>query len=149
MKGGTAVLSATVLVPTPLIQPSLVLVRIQYACTARVMRVNCLSFMCFVCVHVVQLPRITHQLKESQGKFVKCTIQAIGTNPLNYQWQWKPVWQPCPAEWSDGATLTIPSVQRSNEGSYCCVISNCAGSQASNSVNLSIGKNPTINVSTS
>ena len=111
------------------------------------MSINSLSFMCFVCV--ARLPRITSQLKETQGKFVKFTIQAIGTTPLNYQWQWNPAWQPCPAEWSDGPILTIPNTQKSNEGSYHCIVSNCAASQTSNPAKLSIGKTPTIDVSTS
>ena len=76
--------------------------------------------------------------------------KANGTHPLNYEWQWKPAedggsgwWQPCPAEWSDGATLAIPSVQKSDEGHYRCVISNCDGSQTSEPAYLSIGKNLT------
>ena len=77
------------------------------------------------------------------------TIQATGTEPLSFHWERKPKkkwgqsgkWQPCPAEWCDGATLTIPSVQKSNEGSYHCVISNDIGSQTSNPANLSVGKN--------
>ena len=75
------------------------------------------------------------------------TLQATGTEPLSYHWQWKPAeeggsegWQTCRAEWSDGATLTIPSVQKSNEGNYRCVISNYAGTQTSNPAKLSIGK---------
>ena len=78
------------------------------------------------------------------------TAKATGTHPLNYEWQWKPAedggskdWQPCPAEWSEGPMLTILSVQKSNEGNYCCVISNSAGSQASEPAYLSIGKNLT------
>ena len=100
-------------------------------------------------------PRITthpQNLKDAvPGKPVKFTAEATGTEPLNYTWwHWKPVgkeggnkeWQPSPPEWSSGATLTIPSVQKSDEGIYCCVVSNCAGSQASNSAELSlIGKN--------
>ena len=46
---------------------------------------------------------------------------------------------------SDGTTLEIPSVQKLNEGSYQCVISNCAGSQISTTAKLSIGKNEDIN----
>ena len=70
------------------------------------------------------------------------TIQATGTDPLTYKWQWKPVegveWQSCPARWSDGGKLTIPSVQKSNEGSYHCVISNCAGNETSNPALLKV-----------
>ena len=78
------------------------------------------------------------------------TVHATGTEPLNYQWQWKPAgdeqggseeWQLCDTESSDGTTLKIPSVQKSNEGSYQCVISNCAGSQISTAAKLRIGTN--------
>ena len=77
------------------------------------------------------------------------TAEATGTEPLNYQWlHWKLAgegggsgeWQPCPAEWCDGATLTIPSVQKSNEGWYHCVISNYAGAVISKPARLSVGK---------
>ena len=95
-------------------------------------------------------PKITvhpKSLKEIwPGKPVVFTVQATGTDPLSYHWQWKPAaeegeWQPCRAEWSDGATLAIPSVQKSSEGSYRCVISNYAGTQTSNPAELIIGKN--------
>ena len=98
-------------------------------------------------------PKVTNHPKSLSkfvpGKPVTFTAEATGTNPLNYHWEWKPaeevgVWQPCCAEWCDSATLTIPSVQKSNEGSYRCVISNYAGSQTSIPANLSVGKNPTI-----
>ena len=97
-------------------------------------------------------PKVTDQPKSlskvSPGKPAMFTLQATGTEPLSYHWQWKPVeeeggsegWQTCRAEWSDGATLTIPSVQKSNEGNYRCVIRNCAGSQTSNPAELSVGK---------
>ena len=85
------------------------------------------------------------------GSPVVFTAEATGTQPLSYQWWHGKLagegggsgeWQPCSTEWCYGGTLTIRSVQKSDEGSYCCVISNCGGSQASNPVNLSIGKNP-------
>ena len=43
-------------------------------------------------------------------------------------------WWPCSGD--NTATLTIQNVQNSNEGSYRCVISNCAGSQTSKPANL-------------
>ena len=101
-------------------------------------------------------PRVTshpHDLEDVvPGNTVTFTAEARGTEPLSYQWwHWKLAgegggsqeWQTCPAEWCDGATLTIPSVQKSNEGHYCCVISNSAGSQASEPAYLSVGKNLT------
>ena len=105
-------------------------------------------------MHVLYLfsdepPKVTKHPKSlskvSPGKPVKFTLQATGTEPLSYHWQWKQAeekgeWQSCPAEWSDGATLTIPSVQKSNEGHYRCVITNYAGSQTSNPAELSVGK---------
>ena len=108
----------------------------------------------FHCFYLGEPPKVTIQPKSLKkvvpGTTVSFTLQATGTEPLSYHWQWNPPeeesgskeWQPCPTEWSDGATLTIPSVQKSNEGSYRCVISNCAGTQTSNSAKLSVGKNP-------
>ena len=83
------------------------------------------------------------------GNTVAFTIQATGSQPLNYQWEWKPAaegggseeWQPCPAGWCDGATLTIPRAHKSNEGSYRCVVSNNNGSHTSEPAELSVGKN--------
>ena len=74
------------------------------------------------------------------------TVEATGTGILSYHWQWKPAgekaeWEPCDADWCDGATLTIPTVQKSNEGSCRCVISNYAGTLTSNPAQLSVGKN--------
>ena len=76
------------------------------------------------------------------------TVQATGTKPLNYQWQynpdmegWSEEWEPCSG--SNTATLTIPTVQKSNEGSYRCVVSNCAGSRTSKAAKLlNLRKNP-------
>ena len=82
----------------------------------------------------------------SPGTAVSFTVQATEMDPLSYQWQWKPLaeeedeWQPCRAEWCDGATLNIPSVQKYNEGSYRCVISTYAGTLISKSAQLTVGK---------
>ena len=90
-------------------------------------------------LHVADPPSITthpQDFKDAvQGKSAKLTVQVTETKPVNYHWQRKPAeeeggskeWQPCHVECSDGATLN-PSVQKSN------------GSQASNPVNLSVGK---------
>ena len=118
---------------------------------------DCAWYIDTFCIRrVADPPRITihaQSLEDAiQGKSANFSVHATGTHPLNYQWYWKPSkkgsgseeLQPCDAEWSDGPTLTIPSVQKSNEGCYCCKISNCAGSLASNPVKLCIGKNLTI-----
>ena len=100
--------------------------------------------------HAAEAPRITFHPQELndaiQGECVMFTIQATGTEPLSYLWQWKQAeeeseeWQPCPAEWCNDGTLTIPSVQKSSEGSYRCIVSNCAGSETSDPAVIVVGK---------
>ena len=93
-------------------------------------------------------PRITTHPKEFKdvrlGQPVAFTVHATGAEPISYQWQWKgresEEWQVC--ESSCGTTLELPSVQKSDEGSYRCVVSNCAGSQISKAGKLCIGKDP-------
>ena len=76
------------------------------------------------------------------------TAEATGTQPLNYQWEWKPAmedgeWQLCDVErfpGADSSTVTILSVQKSIEGSYRCIVGNCTGTNISNSAKLSVGK---------
>ena len=114
----------------------------------------CHSNVLFLCI--AKAPRITTHQQDMRdavpGEFVMFTTKATGTPPLNYQWEWKPAmedgkWQPCDVERFPGAnsfTLTIPSVQKSNEGSYRCVVSNCAGTHISNSAKLSVGKKNSI-----
>ena len=101
-------------------------------------------------LHVAELPRIAIHPEDSIAaipeKSVTFTVQATGTEPLNYHWEWNPAkeggseeWQPCSGvEGYDTATLTIPSVQKSNEGMYRCVISNCAGSKPSKPAELKV-----------
>ena len=103
-------------------------------------------------LHVAVRPRITTHSKDLvntvSGQQVLFTVQATGTKPLNYLWQynpdtegWSEEWQPCSGSNTD--TLTIPSVQKSDEGSYRCVVSNCAGSRTSKAAKLfDVGKNP-------
>ena len=110
-------------------------------------------YKCSLFMHVAdhEPPRMTTHPQDLKnivpGKLAKFTIQATGTNPLSYHWQWKPAaenesekWQSCDAEWCDGATLTIPSVQKINEGGYRCVVSNCADTLISKSAQLNVGK---------
>ena len=97
-------------------------------------------------------PRITTHPQDLKyvvpGKLVKFTAEVTGTEPLSYQWEWKPAmndgeWQSCDVERFPGAnspTVTIHSVQKTNEGGYRCVISNCAGNQISKQAHLSVGK---------
>ena len=108
-------------------------------------------------LHVAEPPKITTHPKDLvntvSGQQVLFTVHAAGTKPLNYQWQynpdtegWSEEWQPCSgAEGYDTATLTIHSVQKSNRGSYRCVISNCAGSQTSKPAKLEVSRS-SINV---
>ena len=82
------------------------------------------------------------------SKPLALTVQATGTEPLSYQWEVKTGggnggWQLCDVESfpaANSSTLTIPSVQKSNEGSYRCTVSNCAGSETSQYATLTVGK---------
>ena len=91
-------------------------------------------------------PRIVthpHGVKNAiPEKPVTFSVQATGTEPLNYQWECK-IGDGSDVESFAGAnssTLTIPSVQKSNEGSYHCIVSNCAGSETSQCATLIVGK---------
>ena len=101
---------------------------------------------------VAEPPRVTNHLLDTKdavpGKSLTLIVEATGTPPLNYRWEWKPAiddgeWQLCDVErfpGADSSTVTIPSVDKSNEGSYCCVVSNCAGSQTSTPAKLGVGE---------
>ena len=103
-------------------------------------------------VHAADPPRITthpQELKDVvQGKPAKFSIEASGTEALNYRWQWKPAeeggeneeWQECDPKWCKGAMLSISKVEKSNEGSYRCIVNNFAGNQTSIPANLTVGK---------
>ena len=102
-------------------------------------------------VHPADPPRITSHPQQANdavpGRPIEFTVQATGTEPLTYEWQWKPAgeessseeWQRFPG--ADSPKLTISSVEKSNEGSFRCAISNCAGCQTSNTANLVVGMN--------
>jgi len=154
MKEATSVLSATVLVARFPRQQNLVLVRIQMSIEFWLLLLLfwVLAVFCFLFIPTADPPRIiTHPqgLKDVfPGQLVAFTIQAEGTEPLKYQWQQKPRsgsegWQDCDMgrfPGSNNFTLTIPSVQKSNEGSYRCTVSNCADSESSDSATLTLGE---------
>lgn len=87
------------------------------------------------------------------GKEVLFSVQATGTLPLIYQWQWKQFQQEGEQyEWQNftsehgmlqkaATELKLASVQAHNAGYYRCVVSNCAGSTTSHCVRLTVGKN--------
>ena len=103
-------------------------------------------------LHTADPPHITSHPKEFKdvppGQAVTFTIDATGTEPIKYQWQWKPagegseIWHKCDIESSRYTTLKLPRVQKSDKGSYRCVASNCAGCETSKAAELCIGKNP-------
>ena len=107
---------------------------------------------CAVFPYPDEPPRITAHPQELKNvvpiKPLTFTVQATGREPLNYQWEIKAGngnggWQLCDVESFPGAnssTLTIPSVQKSNEGSYRCTVSNCVGSETSESATLNVGE---------
>ena len=78
------------------------------------------------------------------GKSVAFSVQATGTQPLGYQWQWKQFgkkgekdgWQNLSGE---GSTFKVEDVQASNAGYYRCVVSNSAGSETSQCSSLTVG----------
>ena len=108
-----------------------------------------------VVIAVDEPPNITSHpdsLKEVRpGKAVAFTVQATGTQPLMFQWQWKPAeegdeseeWQSCDVE---GPTLAIPRVQKSDEGQYHCVVYNHVGRQISKPAQLEVRDQPESNL---
>ena len=107
---------------------------------------------CNVFPHTDEPPRITVHPQELKNIVpstpLTFTVEATGTEPLSYQWEIKTRngkggWQLCDLESFRGAnssTLTIPSVQKANEGSYRCTVSNCAGSDTSQCATLTVGE---------
>ena len=99
-------------------------------------------------IHAADSPRIIADpqgLKDAiPGICITLIVQATGTEPLRYQWKLQQCATLCDVESFPGAnssTLTIASVQKSNEGSYHCTVSNCADSVTSECATLSVGKN--------
>ena len=101
-------------------------------------------------------PKITVHPKELKeivpGKPISFTVRATGTEPLSYQWQWKPVvegvssgeWQNLSsggsAQGVETATLTFTSIESCSEGLYRCVVTNVVGEEISEYTDHIIGK---------
>ena len=106
--------------------------------------------------HAATPPKVTFQSVSLKnilpGRKASFSVQATGTLPLNYQWQWKQFgkeseqdeWQNLTSEDSmlqEVATeLKLASVQGHNAGHYRCVVSNCAGSSTSQCARVTVGK---------
>ena len=99
-----------------------------------------------ISIHAADPPRITvhpQELKDAiPGKCITLTVEATGTEPLSYQWKLQHGegsggWQFCLG--ANSSTLTIPSVLKSDEGRYCCTVSNCASSETSECATLTVG----------
>ena len=90
-------------------------------------------------------PKITtHPQEFISGTVVSFTVQATGTQPLSYQWQWKPAvvegvgseeWQNLssggPVQGTDTATMMYSSIESCSEGLYRCVVTNTVGEEIS------------------
>ena len=85
-------------------------------------------------------------------KSASFAIKATGSKPWCYSWEWKPTgtegegeWQALPTteveryQGADTDTLTIASVQMSDQGSYRCVVRNVAGTKISQPATLTVG----------
>ena len=109
-----------------------------------------MSHCCFALSFVAEPPKIVIHPQEIvdviPGKPATFTVQAIGTEPLCYHWKQETGvggLQLCDLDHfpeATSSTLTIPSVQKSNEGRYYCTVSNCAGSETSKYATLSVGE---------
>ena len=100
-------------------------------------------------IFLAKPPTVTSQPKSQKdtipGKAVTFSVQATGTEPLGYQWQWKKFGKKGEKdEWQnlsgDSSTFKVRSVQACNAGYYQCVVSNCAGSKVSHCALLTVGK---------
>ena len=93
----------------------------------------------------VVISQPTSQKDILPGRTIAFSVQATGTKPLNYQWQWKRFgkegeqdeWQNLP---SDSGAFQVVEVQACNAGYYRCMVSNFAGSETSQCASLTVGR---------
>ena len=74
------------------------------------------------------------------GANVTFTVTASGSGPLNYQWQFNGA----DISGATGSSYTRSNVQSADSGSYLAVVSNPAGSLASDPATLSVNTPPTL-----
>ena len=104
---------------------------------------------CLLLNCIAKPPKISTQPSSQKdilpGNSVAFTIQATGTEPLNYQWERKTSgeeggskkWQSFPCGETE---LKFTEVQACNAGYYRCVVSNSAGSETSQYALPTVGK---------
>ena len=70
------------------------------------------------------------------------TVEATGTEPLTYQWQYKASlgWKNSPATGAKTATVSIDITEAKNGNQYRCIVSNSFGSVTSNAATLTVGQ---------
>ncbi|MGC4072015.1 MAG: immunoglobulin domain-containing protein [Nibricoccus sp.] len=96
---------------------------------------------------VVVAPSVTNTLSNQSvfiGQPASFSVNATGTAPLSYQWRKDT--NPIPG--ANSATLSFPSAQISDNGSYDVIVSNSAGNAPSNAATLTVTAAPTAPVIT-
>ena len=98
-----------------------------------------------VAVLAVNIAPVINAQPQSQtvaaGADVTFSVEAGGTGPLSYQWQFNGASIPD----ATGPTLALPAVQSANAGDYTVVVSNTVGSLTSAVAVLTVNLPPVIN----
>lgn len=122
---------------------------------------------CFYSKCTAHPPEIKLQPKEHTttvgGKEI-LSVQAGGTKPLQYSWEYKPLqelaegegseWKALPMDsdriqGANSGNLVITEVNKSDEGRYRCIVSNKVGSMQTSEATLTMGKLTCMGVVTS
>ena len=132
----------TLLVSCKILQPHSQTNNIKLCCVG--------MLQCYLLLNcIAKPPKISTQPSSQKdilpGNCVTFTIQATGTEPLNYQWERKTSGEEGASKKSQsfpcGETeLKVTGVQACNAGYYRCVVSNSAGSETSQYALLTVGK---------
>ena len=87
----------------------------------------------------LQITRQPQSIDTNAEAAVEFSVEATGTAPLSYQWQFKGV----PVGGAVSNTLSLTNVQKIDEGAYTVVVSNAAGSVTSEVATLTV-RQPTV-----